>query len=203
MSESRPSRADLVERHDSRASGTRAMSAQLFSEEGPYAQTRISCGRLRRRSGSRSGVGSEPEDETNHRHLHHQGRSRHRQPSGKGHRSEHQGRRYRPRELHRRHHPPREDGQWRQGSRRRGGQRGAWSWPWRFSDATPPCGRQMARAPGGSAGGITHGSQTEGYLIVSGGGTMFCPLIHQRRIRELSNRVILFSSRNHDRKGST
>ena len=37
-----------------------------------------------------------------------------------------------------------------------------------------PCGRQMATAPaGGSAGGITHDSQTEGYLIVSGSGTMF------------------------------
>ena len=37
-----------------------------------------------------------------------------------------------------------------------------------------PCGRQMATAPaGGSAGGITHDSQTEGYLIVSGNGTMF------------------------------
>jgi Cupin len=37
-----------------------------------------------------------------------------------------------------------------------------------------PCGRQMAAAPaGGSAGGITHDSQTEGYYIVSGGGTMF------------------------------
>jgi hypothetical protein len=37
-----------------------------------------------------------------------------------------------------------------------------------------PCGRQMATAPaGGSAGGITHDSQTEGYYIVSGGGTMF------------------------------
>ena len=37
-----------------------------------------------------------------------------------------------------------------------------------------PCGRQMATAPaGGSAGGITHDSQTEGYLIVSGAGTMF------------------------------
>ena len=32
----------------------------------------------------------------------------------------------------------------------------------------------MATAPaGGSAGGITHDSQTEGYYIVSGGGTMF------------------------------
>ena len=37
-----------------------------------------------------------------------------------------------------------------------------------------PCGHQMAAAPpGGSAGGITHDSQTEGYYIVSGGGTMF------------------------------
>src|SRR5262245_36417738 len=36
------------------------------------------------------------------------------------------------------------------------------------------CGRQMATAPaGGTAGGITHDSQTEGYYIVSGGGTMF------------------------------
>ena len=37
-----------------------------------------------------------------------------------------------------------------------------------------PCGRQMATAPaGGTSGGITHDSQTEGYYIVSGGGTMF------------------------------
>ncbi|HTE41805.1 MAG TPA: hypothetical protein VK629_13320 [Steroidobacteraceae bacterium] len=37
-----------------------------------------------------------------------------------------------------------------------------------------PCGRQMATAPAnGTAGGITHDSQTEGYYIVSGGGTMF------------------------------
>jgi mannose-6-phosphate isomerase-like protein (cupin superfamily) len=44
------------------------------------------------------------------------------------------------------------------------------------ASATPPgpCGRQMATAPaGGTAGGITHDSQTEGYYIVSGGGTMF------------------------------
>jgi hypothetical protein len=40
--------------------------------------------------------------------------------------------------------------------------------------APTPCGRQMAAAPpGGTAGGITHDSQTEGYYIVSGGGTMF------------------------------
>ena len=40
--------------------------------------------------------------------------------------------------------------------------------------APTPCGRQMATAPaGGSAGAITHDSQTEGYYIVSGGGTMF------------------------------
>ncbi len=39
--------------------------------------------------------------------------------------------------------------------------------------APTPCGRQMATAPaGGTAGGITHDSQTEGYYIVSGGGTM-------------------------------
>jgi len=40
--------------------------------------------------------------------------------------------------------------------------------------APTPCGRQMATAPpGGTAGGIIHDSQTEGYYIVSGGGTMF------------------------------
>ena len=40
--------------------------------------------------------------------------------------------------------------------------------------APTPCGRQMATAPpGGTAGGITHDSQAEGYYIVSGGGTMF------------------------------
>ena len=40
--------------------------------------------------------------------------------------------------------------------------------------APTPCGRQMPTAPaGGNAGGITHDSQTEGYYIVSGGGTMF------------------------------
>jgi hypothetical protein len=36
------------------------------------------------------------------------------------------------------------------------------------------CGRTMAALPpGGTPGGITHDSQTEGYLIISGGGTMF------------------------------
>jgi hypothetical protein len=40
--------------------------------------------------------------------------------------------------------------------------------------APEPCGRPMSSAPpGGTAGGITHDSQTEGYYIVSGGGTMF------------------------------
>ena len=40
--------------------------------------------------------------------------------------------------------------------------------------APTPCGRHMATPPaGGTAGGITHDSQTEGYYIVSGGGTMF------------------------------
>jgi mannose-6-phosphate isomerase-like protein (cupin superfamily) len=36
-----------------------------------------------------------------------------------------------------------------------------------------PCGRTMATLPpGGVPGGITHDSQTEGYIITSGGGTM-------------------------------
>ena len=36
------------------------------------------------------------------------------------------------------------------------------------------CGRQMATLPpGGTPGGIVHDFQTEGYYIVSGGGTMF------------------------------
>jgi hypothetical protein len=36
------------------------------------------------------------------------------------------------------------------------------------------CGRTMAALPpGGTPGGITHDFQTEGYLIISGGGTMF------------------------------
>ena len=36
------------------------------------------------------------------------------------------------------------------------------------------CGRHMdALPPGGQSGGLTHDFQTEGYLIVSGGGTMF------------------------------
>jgi hypothetical protein len=37
-----------------------------------------------------------------------------------------------------------------------------------------PCGRTMATLPaGGTPGGITHDRQTEGYIITSGGGTMF------------------------------
>jgi hypothetical protein len=36
-----------------------------------------------------------------------------------------------------------------------------------------PCGEQMATAPSdGTPGGISHDSQTEGYLIISGGGTL-------------------------------
>ncbi|HEX5281146.1 MAG TPA: hypothetical protein VFW28_13785 [Micropepsaceae bacterium] len=36
------------------------------------------------------------------------------------------------------------------------------------------CGRMMATLPpGGTPGGITHDFQTEGYIITSGGGTMF------------------------------
>ncbi len=39
---------------------------------------------------------------------------------------------------------------------------------------TQPCGRMMATfPPGGTPGGITHDFQTEGYYIISGGGTMF------------------------------
>src|SRR5262245_61363787 len=42
------------------------------------------------------------------------------------------------------------------------------------SNATPvPCGEQATPPPaGGTPGGIAHDSQTEGYLIVSGGGTL-------------------------------
>jgi hypothetical protein len=37
-----------------------------------------------------------------------------------------------------------------------------------------PCGRTMATLPpGGTPGGIVHDFQTEGYYIISGGGTMF------------------------------
>ena len=37
-----------------------------------------------------------------------------------------------------------------------------------------PCGREMAALPpGGLPGGITHDHQTEGYYIISGGGTLF------------------------------
>jgi mannose-6-phosphate isomerase-like protein (cupin superfamily) len=37
----------------------------------------------------------------------------------------------------------------------------------------PPCGEQVSTPPaGGTPGGLTHDSQTEGYVIVSGGGTM-------------------------------
>jgi mannose-6-phosphate isomerase-like protein (cupin superfamily) len=41
-------------------------------------------------------------------------------------------------------------------------------------NATPvPCGEQATPPPaGGTPGGIAHDSQTEGYLIVSGGGTL-------------------------------
>ncbi len=39
--------------------------------------------------------------------------------------------------------------------------------------APEPCGeRSTAPAPGGTASGIAHDQQTEGYLIVSGGGTL-------------------------------
>jgi mannose-6-phosphate isomerase-like protein (cupin superfamily) len=39
--------------------------------------------------------------------------------------------------------------------------------------SAPPCGEQTSTPPAGAAaGGLTHDSQTEGYVIVSGGGTM-------------------------------
>jgi mannose-6-phosphate isomerase-like protein (cupin superfamily) len=39
--------------------------------------------------------------------------------------------------------------------------------------APEPCGRHMdTLPPGGTPGGLTHDFQTEGYLIISGGGTM-------------------------------
>lgn len=44
----------------------------------------------------------------------------------------------------------------------------------RAAAAPETCGRQMASLPpGGTPGGIVHDFQTEGYYIVSGGGTMF------------------------------
>jgi mannose-6-phosphate isomerase-like protein (cupin superfamily) len=36
----------------------------------------------------------------------------------------------------------------------------------------PPCGEQAATSPAGTPTGLLHDSQTEGYVIVSGGGTM-------------------------------
>jgi len=40
--------------------------------------------------------------------------------------------------------------------------------------APEPCGRAMPQVPAGAvAGGITHDSQTEGYLITLGGGVMY------------------------------
>ena len=40
--------------------------------------------------------------------------------------------------------------------------------------ATTPCGEQMANPPGDALhGAITHDNQTEGYYIISGGGTAF------------------------------
>jgi hypothetical protein len=38
--------------------------------------------------------------------------------------------------------------------------------------AAPPCGQAMATPPAGALNGLTHDSQTESYIIVSGGGTM-------------------------------
>src|SRR5262245_58621565 len=56
----------------------------------------------------------------------------------------------------------------------RGAGRGAGGGGGGRANATPvPCGEQATPPPaGGTPGGIAHDSQTEGYLIVSGGGTL-------------------------------
>ena len=42
-----------------------------------------------------------------------------------------------------------------------------------FTPTTEPCGERLATTSAdGTPGGVTHDSQTEGYLIVSGGGTL-------------------------------
>ena len=49
-----------------------------------------------------------------------------------------------------------------------------------------PCGRTMATLPpGGTPGGITHDFQTEGYLIVSGGGANSTFHVSRQRRRHL------------------
>ena len=46
-----------------------------------------------------------------------------------------------------------------------GGARGA-------APAPEPCGEQASTPPAGTPSGLTHDSQTEGYIIISGGGTL-------------------------------
>ena len=54
-----------------------------------------------------------------------------------------------------------------------GAGRGAGGGGGRAGGAAQPCGEQTTAPPsGGTPGGIAHDSQTEGYLIVSGGGTL-------------------------------
>ena len=64
--------------------------------------------------------------------------------------------------------PARRGGAARGAARRRGAAAGRGA-----AAAAEPCGEQStAPAPAGTAGGISHDQQTEGYLIVSGSGTM-------------------------------
>src|SRR5262245_28254267 len=62
----------------------------------------------------------------------------------------------------------------RGGGAGRGGEAGRGAGGGGRANATPvPCGEQATPPPaGGTPGGIAHDSQTEGYLIVSGGGTL-------------------------------
>ena len=100
------------------------------------------------------------------------------------HRSHDQGRRHRPRELCGRRHSSRRPGgrPWRRRGRRCRARTGAgagaagWRGCGRGPGAAPaaePCGEQSTAPPtGGTPGSIAHDQQTEGYLIISGGGTL-------------------------------
>jgi hypothetical protein len=146
----------------------KALVSRLFTREDAYAQTGISSGRHRRRSGFRHGFRPRCEDETDHGHLHHQGRGRHGQQAeikvvDIGHENFAVGIIHRGITVNGVAAPA------------AGAPANAASAAGRGAAAAPaPCGRQMATMPpSGSAGGITHDFQTEGYYIVSGGGTMF------------------------------
>ena len=98
--------------------------------------------------------------------LHHQGRGRHRQQAA-GRRSPDQGCGYRVGELRRGHRSSRTD---RRARRAGGGGGGAAR---AKTPAPEPCGERAATPPpAGTPNGLTHDEQTEGYYIVSGGGTM-------------------------------